>query len=428
ADLDALGDIEGPVVVAWGPSSPGRDESAWASAALNLAQRTDAKVLVCPPHAGSQGLLDMGAHPALGSTDETGRDTRAILEAAVAGEIDVLLIFGADPIRDFPDAELARRALLSVKFALVVELFPTETVQHADVVLPSAAYAEREGTFTNLERRLQKLEPLLAPPGTAREPWRVAAGIARGLDADWGWQGCDDVWDDIRSNVPTHAQVETAALTQEMPVHSLQYETGFASKSHEAQTSVAGPGGQYPKGYRSGAPFQTGNAWPLSWELRAFEARQRPGYVPEIPDQHQPEDGDPAAAQESRAAAGDLRPTAPNRSESPSDPSSSSPSGSTFDLYSGRFIYDEGSMVSKSRALHGLQKKPFVEMNDEDAKALGVADGDMVRVIAGDVEVELPVRIDDIVRGAVFVPYDQAGLCANTLMRGIDPTVEVRPA
>ncbi|HYI44022.1 MAG TPA: NADH-quinone oxidoreductase subunit NuoG, partial [Actinomycetota bacterium] len=297
--LSALGtdsDLEDPFVVAWGPASPGRDEGSIASAAAALAAGRG-KLLVCPPHAGSQGMIDMGVHPGLkaGNTpaNDTGRDTRAILEAAAAGELDALLIFGADPISDFPDAELARRALSADAFTIVAELFATESAAYADVLLPSAAYAEREGTFTNLERRLQKLEPLLPPPGTAREPWRIASAIAAALGEKWDWHSCNDIWDDIRATVPTHADVDTAALHQEMPVQTLQYESGLGTTSSELPGVLAGPGGQYPKGYRSGAPFQTGQNWPLSWELRAFEARQRPGFVPDIPsDSERPAGGD----------------------------------------------------------------------------------------------------------------------------------------
>jgi len=75
--------------------------------------------------------------------------------------------------------------------------------------------------------------------------------------------------------------------------------------------------------------------------------------------------------------------------------------------------------------LRGLQKKPFIEMNDEDAKELGLSEGDLVIVTAGEFEVQLPVRVDDIVRGSVFVPYDQDGLHANELMRGVNPRVSV---
>ncbi|MDQ3940321.1 MAG: hypothetical protein M3238_03105, partial [Actinomycetota bacterium] len=99
-----------------------------------------------------------------------------------------------------------------------------------------------------------------------------------------------------------------------------------------------------------------------------------------------------------------------------------------FVLYAGRQIYDEGAMVSKSAALRGLQRKPFVEMNDEDVKELGLADGDSVVIESDGGRAIATLVIADIARGALFVPYDQKGLSANKLMRGLNSTVTVSRA
>ena len=477
-DADAqTSELAGPLVVCWGSSHAGRAERASFGLAQQLVRERDAKLLVCPPHAGSQGLLDMGVHPGLEAghkaAEQPGMDTRAILEAAAAGELDVLLIFGADPIADFPDADLARRALESSVFTVVMELFPTETVSHADVVLPSVAYAEREGTFTNLERRIQKLEPLLSPPGNAREPWLACVGIARAMDDEWKWAHFIDVWETLRKEVPTHADVDVRSLESDLPVPAPHYESGFAGDISHGHQIVAGPGGQYPKGHRSGAPFQTGQNWPLSWELRAFEARERPGIVwpaprsasadggagsgaapadggalpgahtehaePSVEDDrdHAAQDLDTAPLQQrppssSPDASGASSSTPGSGHESESSAEGSSPTagesadgGRAFQLLAGRLIYDEGAMVSKSVALRGLQRGAFVEINDEDAKELQVADGDEVVLSANGTEVRARAAISDIRPGYVFVPYDQKGLRANTLMQGVDPTVTV---
>ena len=410
AEADALSSLslEGDVVVVWGPASPGRDETQTAEAVAALAGSTGGKLLVCPPHAGSQGMIDMGVYPSLGPgyepIAEPGRDTRAILEASAAGELDALFLFGADVLSDFPDRDLAQRALDSDVFTVVVELFATETATHADVLLPSATHAEREGTYTNLERRLQKLEELLPSPGSAKEPWTICAGIARALGTDWKWHSFTDVWTDIKRNVKTHADVDVDALAQDMPQSALQYESAFGDMAADTpHPPVAGPGAQYPKGFRQGAPFQTGQNWPLSWELRAFEAEQRPGYVPSVEGGASgagPSDGSDGARPQP-AADGDLA------------------------LLTGRQIYDEGTMVSKSVALRRLQKKPFVELNDEDAKALGIDDGDDVTIEGNGRSFTVRAVIGGIVRGAVFVPYDQDGLPANELISGLDPQVTV---
>ena len=403
---DARPDIGDPLVVCWEQSSPGRDETAVFAGAIELARARDGKLLVCPPHAGSQGLIDMGAYPVLDAgykpSASPGMDTRAMLEAAAAGELDALVLVGADPVRDFPDASLARRALEKIPFTLVVELFATDSAQLADVVLPSAANPERDGTYTNLERRLQKLEPLVPAPGSAREPWRAMAGLAAALGQDFGWSTIDEVWDDIRKEVPTHSGIELDRLTQSVPPTSLQYESGFESDSVAAAV-VAGPGGGYPKGWRSGAPFQTGQNWPLSWELRAFEAKQRPGVIPETPSPAEEAEAPELAAIESEAEDGG------------------------FAFLTGRLIYDEGGMVRRTSVLRALAKRPYVEMNDEDVKALDLADGDDVVLAANGTEHRCRVVVADIARGAVFVPYDQQGLPANTLIDGVNAVVEVRP-
>jgi NADH-quinone oxidoreductase subunit G len=406
-DGDAASDIGDPLVVCWEHASPGRDETGVLANAIELARGRGGKLLVCTPHAGSQGLIDMGAYPVLDAgykpAATPGMDTRAMLEAAAAGELDALVLVGADPIRDFPDAALARRALEKMPFTLVVELFATDSAQLADVVLPSAASPERDGTYTNLERRLQKLEPLVPAPGSAREPWRAMAALAAALGQDFGWATIDDVWNDIRNEVVTHSGIELDRLTQSVPPTALQYESGFEADSVAAAV-VAGPGGGYPKGWRSGAPFQTGQNWPLSWELRAFEAKQRPGVIPDAP-----EAGEPGGAPQSEAASG------------------ASEDG-RFVFLTGRLIYDEGSMVRRTSVLRALAKRPHVEMNDEDVKALDLADGDEVILAANGTEHRCRLVVADIARGAVFVPYDQQGLPANTLMGGADPVVEVRSA
>ncbi|MGH2752347.1 MAG: NADH-quinone oxidoreductase subunit NuoG [Actinomycetota bacterium] len=396
-------DIGEPLLICWGPSSPGRDETRTLRALGDLAVARDGKLLMCPPHAGSQGLLDMGVHPTLDAghrpATTSGRDTYSILRAAAGGELDVLLLFGADLIGDFPDAELARRALEGGAFIVVVELFPTPTATRADVLLPSAAYAEREGTFTNLERRIQKLEPLVAAPGVAREPWRICATLARLLGDDWAWHGCTDVWYDIRSKVRTHTNIDLAALEARGPTPAPQYETAFESDPSHSTGVVAGPGAQYPKGYRSGTPYQTGQNWPLSWELRGFEARQRPGIVA----------GLPAGAQAPSLTGAFDEVQRASRSSGRED----SRAGDGFVLYTGRLIYDEGTMISKSTALHQLARRAFIELHEDDAKNLGLSEGDEALVRSNGTQARLEVRLGDIAPGAVFIPYDQRDFRAN---------------
>jgi NADH-quinone oxidoreductase subunit G len=414
---DAAQDIGDPTIVAWAPGFPGRDETQVTDAVISLARDRGAKLLVCPPHAGSQGMIDMGCFPSLGPgyelLDEPGMDTRRMLEAAESQELDALLVFGADPIADFPDAALAERALSSGVFLVAVELFPTATVERADVVFPSVAYAERSGTMTNLERRIQKLEPLLAPPGAAAEPWRACLRLARALGQDWGWTDFDDLWADLRARVPTHRDVDPGALAQSRPAPHPALESALSDDPSHAAGGSAGPGAFYPKGYRAGSPFQTGQNWPLSWELRAFEARQRPGLIPAAG----PRDDDARDVADRHTSAGTHPASAPG--SGPDD---------GFALLSSRLIYDRGAMVSRTTALQKIARRPFVEVNRNDAEALGLAQGDQALLSIDGFEAPLEVIIGDIAPGAVFVPYDQEGLSANRLMAGINPRVKVSKA
>jgi NADH-quinone oxidoreductase subunit G len=124
------------------------------------------------PHGNTQGTWDMGLHPSFGpgyeSLSEPGFDAEEILRRAVEGEIDTLYLAGADPIGD---GRIESRGDLD--FLIVQELFMTETANQADVVLPAQSWAEREGTFTNGERRVQRYYPALHPVGESRADWKI---------------------------------------------------------------------------------------------------------------------------------------------------------------------------------------------------------------------------------------------------------------
>ena len=94
-------------------------------------------------------------------------------------------------------------------------------------------------------------------------------------------------------------------------------------------------------------------------------------------------------------------------------------------LYTQRMIYDEGAMISRTHALRALQAKPFVEINDEDAKELGIADGDEVVVGGAGNSLTVTARVNGIAKGSVFMPYDQRGAKVSTLISDVNPTVTV---
>jgi NADH-quinone oxidoreductase subunit G len=143
-----------------------------------------------------------------------GLDTAGILTAAAEGRLQALVLVGADPLSDFPDRDLARRALAKVPFVVAVDAFPTPSTDAAHVFLPAALAGEKRGTTTNLEGRLLRLARKVTPPGTAMEDWRVATELALRLGADFDLEAVDEVTDEIARLAPAHHGANAALLRQ----------------------------------------------------------------------------------------------------------------------------------------------------------------------------------------------------------------------
>ena len=173
-----------------------------------------------------RGALDMGLAPGIlpGRTtiddpseslinrwqtlpEKAGLDTTAMLQAAATGELDTLILLGADPLRDFPDRNLAIDAFRQAKTVIAIDNFVTESVSHADVVMPSTAYGEQGGTTTNIEGRVSRLAQKITPPGSTREDWMIAAELAWRLGGDLGVGSREEIWCEIEQVAPSHAWV-----------------------------------------------------------------------------------------------------------------------------------------------------------------------------------------------------------------------------
>ena len=123
-----------------------------------------------------------------------------------------MVLLGADPLRDFPDARLARRALDGAEFVVAVATAPGDVTEAADVVLPAAEAHERPGTTTNLEGRVSRLGQKLVPPGQAWPDWMIAVELAVHLDGDLGLDSVGDVWDEIERLAPAYQGITRAVL------------------------------------------------------------------------------------------------------------------------------------------------------------------------------------------------------------------------
>jgi len=162
---------------------------------------------------GYQAVTDPGARAgfekAWGVTlpDKTGLMIPDMFEAALAGKIRAMYIMGEDPVLTDPDANHVRHALESLDFLVVQEIFMSETARLADVVLPGATFAEKDGTFTNSERRVQRVRKAIEPVGRSRSDWRIICDLARrmGYAMDYGWPG--DVFTEMAALTPIYAGI-----------------------------------------------------------------------------------------------------------------------------------------------------------------------------------------------------------------------------
>lgn len=145
-----------------------------AKAAANLAILTDrigkegSGVLCLSEKNNSQGAVDMGFYP-----QNPANNAQSILNGCKDGSIKTLLIAGENPLVSYPNHAMVDAALEQVEFLIVSELFMTETAARADVVLPVCSYAEKEGTFTSTDRRVQYIKPAVAKVGSSRSDFAV---------------------------------------------------------------------------------------------------------------------------------------------------------------------------------------------------------------------------------------------------------------
>ncbi len=165
-------------------------------------------------HANTQGAWDMGIHPAFGpgyvAAANPGHGAAEIYKAAVEGRVEALYVLGADPVGD---------GLLSAKpaFLVVQELFLTETAALADVVLPAQSWAEREGTYTNGERRVQRFYPAIPAMGEARPDWQILAQIGERVGLGKPPFAAALVFKEIAATVPPYKGMDYRTLARVEP-------------------------------------------------------------------------------------------------------------------------------------------------------------------------------------------------------------------
>ena len=165
-----------------------------------------------------------------------------IIHAIHAGEIAGMYIEGENPAMSDPDVQHAREALAKLDHLVVQDLFVTETAFHADVILPASAFAEKSGTFTNTDRRVQLAREVIKPPGDARQDLWIIQEIAKRMGLDWRYNGPADVFTEMTEVMPSLKNITWERLVREgavtypvddphKPGNEIIFTTGFPTAS-----------------------------------------------------------------------------------------------------------------------------------------------------------------------------------------------------
>jgi formate dehydrogenase alpha subunit len=273
-----------------------------------------------------------------------------MIEACLDGRVRAMYVVGENPLLSEPDLHHATRAIEQLDVLVVQDLFLHETAERADVFLPAASFAEKEGTFTNSERRVQRVRRTLAPAGQARPDWWIAAELARrvarrlGLDVDrqFVYRDAAQIFDEMAALVPFLGGISHARLDRD---GGLQWPC--------------------PAADHRGTRFLYAEAFPRG-KARFIPAIQT-AEAAELPDAEYP-----------------------------------------LVLNTGRLLYHwhGGTITRRVPGLVELAPRLEVSIHPADAGPLGIADGDAVRVASRRGELTGRARVTDAVRpGAIFIPF-----------------------
>ena len=135
---------------------------------------------------------------------EPGLTVTEIISSVLHGGVRGMYMMGENPFLSDPNINKVRKALSQLDFLVVQDIFLTETCEFADVILPATSYLEKDGTYTNTDRRVQLGRKVLDSPGQARQDWRVVQEVARRVGLDWDYQSPREVFEEIVSLMPSY--------------------------------------------------------------------------------------------------------------------------------------------------------------------------------------------------------------------------------
>ena len=153
-----------------------------------------------------------------GLSDTIGLTVVELINGAAEGDVRALYVMAEDPMTSDPDLNHVRHALQSLDFLVVQDLFMSETAKFADVVLPGACFAEKEGTYTNTERRIQRVRKAVEAPGISRADWDILCEVATRMGYPMAYASPAEVMDELAEVTPIYAGVHFDRLEAGEPL------------------------------------------------------------------------------------------------------------------------------------------------------------------------------------------------------------------
>jgi formate dehydrogenase alpha subunit len=138
-----------------------------------------------------------------------------MMAAAGSGAIKALYIMGENPLLSDPDLQHVKKELQKLDLMIVQDIFLTETAQLADVVLPVTSFAEKEGTFSNTERRVQRVRKAIEPPGEAKTDWEVICAISNKIGYPMNYSSAQEIFEEVVKVTPSYAGISYERLEKQ---------------------------------------------------------------------------------------------------------------------------------------------------------------------------------------------------------------------
>jgi len=281
------------------------------------------------------------------------------------GELKCMYIMGENPMLSDPDLRHVEEALKNLEFLVVQDIFLTETAELADVVLPAACYAEKDGTQTNTERRVQRWKKAQQAPGEAKEDWQIICdlGAKMGYPEQFAFKGPEEIFNEVAAVTPSY--------------HGISYARLDPDGLHWPCPTAEHPGTPILHREKFAMPDGLGVFSPIEWKPPA-----------EVPDAEYP-----------------------------------------YVLTTGRVIWQwhTGTMTRRSWSLEKEAPTGWIEINTEDAKELGIKDDEVVRASTRRGSIDIPARVTpEIIRGVMFIPFHYKECAANLLTHNaLDPVARI---